>query len=153
LTAAYIAAILCFLGFFVVKVYKDTGRPKAVVEDITAGLFEFLNLTQRKSDIYYLGKLFLPAPDVLVIKLILQREKMLKSIYLFVVKSILTFILFVFILLACGCSSYVQMGETAAEGHRRHLRVQRINQQQLMADLDSFMLVDRPGKLTDKRIP
>jgi hypothetical protein len=45
------------------------------------------------------------------------------------------------------------MGETAAEGRRRHLRNERIRQQQLMADLDSFMLIDKPSKLTDKRIP
>jgi hypothetical protein len=59
----------------------------------------------------------------------------------------------VFIFLPCGCKSYEQMGETAAEGRRRHLRNQRINQQQLMADLDRFMLLDKPSKLTDKRIP
>jgi hypothetical protein len=77
----------------------------------------------------------------------------LKSIDYFFSKVILTVIVLVFVLLPCGCSSYNQMGETAAEGHRRHIRNQRINQQQLMADLDSFMLVDEPSKLTDKRIP
>ena len=49
-----------------------------------------------------------------------------------------------------GCS---QMGETAAQGHRRHLRNARINQQQLATDIDSVMLFDKPSKLTDKRIP
>jgi hypothetical protein len=55
--------------------------------------------------------------------------------------------------LTCGCSSYEQPGETAAEGRRRHQRVARINQQELMADIDKFMLWDRPSRLTDKRIP
>ncbi|MHC4726401.1 MAG: hypothetical protein ACYS17_04165 [Planctomycetota bacterium] len=78
---------------------------------------------------------------------------MVKSISFFVFKAILTVILFVFVFLPCGCKSYEQMGETAAEGRRRHQRNLRINKQQLMADLDTFMLVDKPSKLTDKRIP
>jgi hypothetical protein len=78
---------------------------------------------------------------------------MVKSSYFFVFKGILTVIVFVFVFLPSGCNSYEQMGETAAEGHRRHVRNSRLNQQQLMADLDTFMLIDKPSKLTDKRIP
>ena len=78
---------------------------------------------------------------------------MLKSINYFFSKIVLTVIVLVFVFLPCGCSSYEQMGETTAEGRRRHIRNQRINQQQLMADLDKFMLADKPSKLTDKRIP
>ena len=78
---------------------------------------------------------------------------MVKSISFSVFKVILTVILFVFVFLPCSCRSYEQTGETAAEGHRRHQRNLRINQQQLMADLDAFWLVDKPSKLTDKRIP
>ncbi len=55
--------------------------------------------------------------------------------------------------LACGCSSYEQPGETAAEGQRRHDRVSRINRQGMMADIDMFFLLDKPSRLTDKRIP
>ncbi len=77
----------------------------------------------------------------------------MKSTNLLIFKVVLTVIVLVFIFLPCGCKSYEQMGETAAEGRRRHLRNQRIRQQQLMADLDSFMLIDKPSKLTDKRIP
>jgi hypothetical protein len=77
----------------------------------------------------------------------------LKSTNLLIFKVVLTVIVLVFIFLPCGCKSYEQMGETAAEGRRRHLRNERIRQQQLMADLDSFMLIDKPSKLTDKRIP
>jgi len=51
-----------------------------------------------------------------------------------------------------GCS-ISQPGETAAEGHRRHQRVVRINQQELMADIDTVLMLDEPSKLTDKRIP
>jgi hypothetical protein len=70
-------------------------------------------------------------------------------------RVILTVILGVFFLLLGGCSSadYEQPGETAAEGNRRHMRNARINQGELMADIDTFMLSDKPSKLTDKRIP
>jgi hypothetical protein len=78
---------------------------------------------------------------------------MVKSSSYFVVKVILTVIVSVFVLMPCGCTSYEQMGETAAEGRRRHIRNSRINQQQLMADLDTFWLTDKPSRLTDKRIP
>jgi hypothetical protein len=88
-----------------------------------------------------------------VIKVIPKRKIMVKSISFLVLKTILTVIVFVFILVPCGCSSYEQPGETAAEGHRRHQRNLRLNQQQLMADIDKFMLLDKPSKLTDKRIP
>lgn len=79
--------------------------------------------------------------------------KMLKNANSYIRKLVLIVILFVFVSLPCGCSSYDQMGQTAAEGQRRHLRNQRIARQQLMADLDTFFLLDKPGKLTDKRIP
>jgi hypothetical protein len=78
---------------------------------------------------------------------------MVKSISFFVFKVVVAVIVFVFVFLPCGCRSYEQMGETASEGRRRHQRNHRINQQQLMADLDTFWLVDKPSKLTDKRIP
>jgi hypothetical protein len=80
-----------------------------------------------------------------------KKEEIMKSVSVFVCKVILTVIVFVF--LPCGCRSYEQMGETAAEGRRRHQRNLRINRQQMMADLDTLMLLDKPSKLTDKRIP
>ncbi|MHC4618256.1 MAG: hypothetical protein ACYTEQ_10945 [Planctomycetota bacterium] len=46
-----------------------------------------------------------------------------------------------------------QMGETEAEGRRRHLRNQRINSQQLRADLDELFLLKKPSTLADQRIP
>jgi len=68
-------------------------------------------------------------------------------------KVIMAIILTALLLLPFGCSSYEQPGETAAEGRRRHLRNERINQGELMADIDKFMLTDKPSKLSDKRIP
>jgi hypothetical protein len=49
-----------------------------------------------------------------------------------------------------GCE---QPGETAAKGHRRHLRNLSINQQNMMSDIDRALLMDKPSTLTEKRIP
>jgi PDZ domain-containing secreted protein len=75
---------------------------------------------------------------------------MMKSVSVCKVILVVALLAFVFIPLGCSIS---QPGETAAEGHRRHQRVVRINQQELMADIDKALLTDKPSKLTDKRIP
>ena len=59
-------------------------------------------------------------------------------------------ILFSLVLFLSGCT---QPGETAAEGHRRHLRNLRINQQNLNHDLDRFFLFHEPSQLSEYRIP
>jgi hypothetical protein len=65
----------------------------------------------------------------------------------------------VYALAGCKCTppgpplSCDQMGETMAEGDIRHHRVMRLNQQSLMGDIDRALLIDKPSKLTDKRIP
>jgi hypothetical protein len=64
-------------------------------------------------------------------------------------KVILVIVYCALIFLLCGCG---QLGETEAEGHRRHLRNIRLNQQELMEDIDKAFLIDKPSKLTDKRI-
>ncbi len=70
-----------------------------------------------------------------------------------VCKVILVVVLCVLFLVPLGCRSYEQLGETEAEGRRRHKRIARINRQEMMEDLDMLMLLDKPSKLTDKRIP
>ncbi len=70
-----------------------------------------------------------------------------------VCKLILVIVLCALFLVPLGCRSYEQLGETAAEGRRRHKRIARINRQEMMEDLDMLMLLDKPSKLTDKRIP
>ena len=77
----------------------------------------------------------------------------MKSVSISVFKVILAVILLVLVFVPFGCSSFSQPGETAAEGHRRHQRMARINQQEMMADIDAVLLTDEPSKLTDKRIP
>ena len=77
----------------------------------------------------------------------------MKSVSVSVCKVILAVALLVLVFLPLGCSSVNQPGETAAEGRRRHDRIARINQQEMMADIDKTLLLDKPSKLTDKRIP
>ena len=57
------------------------------------------------------------------------------------------------VFLTLGGCTVSQPGETAADGHRKHLRTLRINQQEMMADIDKVLLLDKPSKLTEKRIP
>ena len=47
---------------------------------------------------------------------------------------------------------FAQPGETEAEGHRRHQRNLAINRQEMMADIDAFLLLDKPSKLSERRI-
>jgi len=77
----------------------------------------------------------------------------MKSVSDFAGKLILVFVLWVLVALPSGCRSYEQPGETAAEGRRRHDRVARINQQEMMSDIDKALMLDKPSSLTDKRIP
>jgi S-adenosylmethionine:diacylglycerol 3-amino-3-carboxypropyl transferase len=67
-------------------------------------------------------------------------------------KFVLAGILGALALLPIACNTS-QLGETEAEGARRHRRIHRINQSELMADIDRAMLLDEPSRLTDKRIP
>jgi hypothetical protein len=77
---------------------------------------------------------------------------MMKKTYVFVCKVILAVFLCALVFLPSGCS-FQQPGETVAEGHRRHKRVLRIQQQEMMADIDKVLLLDKPSKLTDRRVP
>jgi hypothetical protein len=76
-----------------------------------------------------------------------KRETIMKNT---LVLTILGVVLVISVFICCGCA---QLGETTAEGHRRHLRNLRINQQQLVEDIDKALLFEKPSKLTDKRIP
>ena len=51
-----------------------------------------------------------------------------------------------------GCSME-QQGETAAEGHRRHARNLRLNKQAMTEDIDAFLLLDKPSRMTERTIP
>lgn len=70
-----------------------------------------------------------------------------------VCKVILTVILCSLIFALVGGCTLSQPGETAADVHRRHLRTLRTNKQEMLADIDKVLLLDKPSKLTEKRIP
>ena len=52
-----------------------------------------------------------------------------------------------------GCANFWhQPGETADEGHRRHMRNLTVNQQNLSGDIDRALLADKPSTLTEQRV-
>ncbi len=76
----------------------------------------------------------------------------MKGVSASVFKVILAVMLCALVFLPGGCSTQ-QIGETTAQGEIRHQRNNRINQQEMMADIDKTVLLDEPSRLTDKRIP
>ncbi len=79
-----------------------------------------------------------------------QKEKTMKNVS---VLAILGIFLCTLVFWLAGCSGYyAQPGETAAEGHRRHLRNLSVNHQLMMRDLDVFWLSDKPDQATDFKL-
>lgn len=76
----------------------------------------------------------------------------MKSVSSFLCKTLLAVLFCALIFILTGCSAQ-QMGETSAKGDIRHQRNLRINNQELMADIDKFLLLDEPSKLSERRIP
>jgi len=79
-----------------------------------------------------------------------EKEWMMKGTSI-INRVILSVLLCVMVLGLCGCWS--QMGETAAEGSRRHRRKLRLDGQGFAEDLDMFWLFDQPSHLAERRIP
>jgi outer membrane lipopolysaccharide assembly protein LptE/RlpB len=67
--------------------------------------------------------------------------------------SLLVVLLLASALLLTGCGFFNQPGKTPAEVHRDQLRTLRVNQQEMMSDIDRTLGVDQPSKLTDKKLP
>jgi len=57
------------------------------------------------------------------------------------------------VVLSAGCGFFNQPGKTPAEVNRDQTRALRINQQEMMADVDRTLGVDKPSKLTNRRLP
>lgn len=64
----------------------------------------------------------------------------------------LVLLLVCFVLTLTGCNTD-QMGETAAEGHRRHIRLIRLQKQQMMEDIDAFLMLDKPSVRAERTLP
>jgi hypothetical protein len=70
-----------------------------------------------------------------------------------IVVSLLGVALFALATMSTGCGLFDQQGKTADEVHRDHLRMLRVNQQEMMRDIDRTLLVDKPSGLTEKKLP
>jgi len=68
--------------------------------------------------------------------------------------TILGIVLCALVFWLSGCGFFAQPGETAAEGHRRHLRHLSVSRQNMMDDIDRTVLfMDEPSRATDVKIP
>ena len=67
------------------------------------------------------------------------------------IKTVLVLFFAVIIASVSGCSG--QLGETRAEGHRRHKRIIRIQHKQIAEDIDAVLLFDRPSRLSEIHMP
>jgi len=65
---------------------------------------------------------------------------------------VLAILLLSLVLLSTGCGFFNQPGKTAQEVHREHIRILRVNQQQMMRDVDRWLGFDQPSKLTDMKL-
>ena len=70
-----------------------------------------------------------------------------------IVVSLLGVVLFVLATMSTGCGLFDQQGKTADEVNRDHIRMLRVNQEQLMSDIDRAMFLDKPSTLTEKQLP
>ncbi len=63
---------------------------------------------------------------------------------------VFAFVLFALVWSLCGCN---HPGETVAETDRRHLRTLGLNQENMLHDIDTFLLLDEPSRLSDEYMP
>ncbi|OHB64531.1 MAG: hypothetical protein A2Y77_07960 [Planctomycetes bacterium RBG_13_62_9] len=68
------------------------------------------------------------------------------------VRLLAAMVLCILAMVLSGCS-WQHPGETVSEVNRRHERVLRLNNQMMLSDLDRVLMLDRPSRLTDRRIP
>ena len=70
-----------------------------------------------------------------------------------IVVGLLGVALFALATMSTGCGLLDQQGKTADEVHREHLRTLRVNQQEMMRDVDRTLNFDKPSKLTERQLP
>jgi len=70
-----------------------------------------------------------------------------------IVVSLLGVALLTLATMSTGCGLFDQQGRTADEVHRDHLRMLRVNHEQMMEDIDRTLLVDKPSNLSEKKLP
>jgi hypothetical protein len=70
-----------------------------------------------------------------------------------IVVSLLGVVLFMLATMSAGCFLFDQQGKTADEVNRDHIRTLRINQEQMMRDIDRTLDLDKPSSLTENKLP
>ena len=66
---------------------------------------------------------------------------------------VLTVLLLAIAVFATGCGFFNQPGMTAQEVNREHLRILRINNEQMMRDIDRVLGLDKPSMLSEMHQP
>ena len=66
---------------------------------------------------------------------------------------VLAVLLGVLVLSTWGCKSWRTPGETSAEARRRRDRIFRANSEEMVSDMEAVLMLDRPSKLSDRRLP
>ena len=74
----------------------------------------------------------------------------MKNVSSFVCKGILGVLLCVLVFWLGGCR---QLGESQTEERVRHQRNASIERQELSEDVDRALLMDKPSRLTPKKVP
>jgi hypothetical protein len=67
--------------------------------------------------------------------------------------SLLVVVLLTLAVMSTGCGLFGQPGKTAAEVNRDHIRTLKVNENEMMADVDKALLIDKPSKLTERHLP
>jgi hypothetical protein len=70
-----------------------------------------------------------------------------------IVVSLLGVALLTLATMSTGCGFFDQQGKTADEVNRDHIRMLRVNHEQMMEDIDRTLLLDKPSGLTEKQLP
>jgi hypothetical protein len=52
-----------------------------------------------------------------------------------------------------GCGPWASPGETGAEANRRRERTLRVNNSEMWSDIDDFLMLDEPSRLTERDLP
>jgi hypothetical protein len=70
-----------------------------------------------------------------------------------IVVSLLGVTLLTLATMSTGCGFFNQQGETAGEVNRDHIRTLRVNNEQMMHDIDRTFFLDKPSSLSEMKLP